>query len=163
MPKPIADIYMYRRFSTAEEYFATTGVPVVWDPTKRPKYWFDPKAANAPRRNVVYDCVLAIADSGTIISDQAGNPMTEFLVLTKEEAGSVNIPPSGTHLAPPLAECPVPLVPLGKDEVLVFGSLPGMVGRQVLVANRNEIDAGPEGFTKTDRALLRAIAARLGV
>jgi hypothetical protein len=158
----LSDIFLYPRYSSAQDYKGRTGQEAPWDPRKRPKYWFDPKAPQSARRNVVYDLVLAISDTGTIIADLSGNPILEYLVITKEEAGSVNIPPAN-YSGEVQLEYPVPLRPLADNEVLVFGRLPGMVGNQVLVADKSELETGPDAFLRSDRALLKAIASKLGV
>jgi hypothetical protein len=109
---------------------------------------------------VVYDSALVTGPSGTILADPKGFPVTDLLVLPREQAAALNIPPDATNTPGADAlEVQVPLKPLAKDEFLVFGALPGMAGHQVFVISQAELDAGPDAFTRADRALLDAILA----
>jgi hypothetical protein len=162
MPKPLSSIFLFPFFPAAWRYKEETGTDAPWDPRKRSKYWFDPGAAASARRTIVYDSALIVSDSGTIPADLNGRPMTDYLVIPKDEAVSVNIPPDGyTELVQ--TQWPSPFRPLTENEVLVFGSLPGMMGNQVVVADKSELEVGPDAFLKSDRTLLKATARKVGV
>jgi hypothetical protein len=55
--------------------------------------------------SVVYDSVIAATANGVPRTGKDGKPMTDLMVLSKSEAGSVNIPPIGTNV--PGADVPV--------------------------------------------------------
>jgi hypothetical protein len=157
----IGNLYLFPYFSTREEYQRATGQePPPWDPTRAPKYWFDPNAKNSRSRRVVYERVIADPPAGP-----DGKPMLDALVLDRDEAATVNIPPKGTGFTnvpgADKPEVPVPLRELGPDEELAFG-----IGGTVVVRNKKlwaELEQGSGNFTAADRALLRAIAEKLGV
>ena len=87
--------------------------------------------------------------------------MLDVLVLTKEEAATVNIPPKGPTVAniagAGVPEVPPPLRALEPSEEL-FMPFFGVVA----VRNRDFMPMEP-GFNQNDRSLLRAIALKLGV
>ncbi len=152
-------LYLFPWHQTREAYRQETGEePPPWDPRKPPKHWMDPKARFSTRRNVVYDFVLATSQSGTPLAGPDGKPMLDLLVLPKDDAASVNIPPSGTNVpgadVPPV---PAPLRALEPNEELFFD-----FGGVAAVRNL-DYAASENGFTAQDRALLKAIAAKLGV
>lgn len=93
-------LYLFPYFQTREEYKSATGVePPKFDGTKPPKYWFDPTASESLRRQIVYDQVLAYKSNGMPILDEEGQPTLEMMMLTKDEAMRVNIPPKGPGIA----------------------------------------------------------------
>lgn len=155
-------LYLFPIFQTREEYKAVMGIdPPPFNPFKPLKSWFDPKAAENPRRKIVYDNVLALADNGTPLVDLNGQPLLEPLLIDREDAAVVNIPVkdfSGRiqEQHPIGHEVPVPLRPLTENEELVIG-LMGLVQ----VRNKAAIEE-TAGFTAGDRALLLAIATKLG-
>ncbi len=55
--------------------------------------------------SVVYDSVIATTANGVPRTGEDGKLMTGLMVLSKSEAGSVNIPPQGTNV--PGADVPV--------------------------------------------------------
>jgi len=154
-------LYLFPYYQTRDAYRKAAGEePPPWDPRKPPKYWMDAKARLSGRRNVVYDFTLAISQSGTPLAGPDGKPMLDLLVLPKEDAATVNIPPDATNVpgtdVPPV---PPPLRPLEPNEELFFD-----VGGVVAVKNLDHpYWKETAGFTQADRALLRAIAAKLGV
>jgi hypothetical protein len=156
---PIDDLAMFPRYQTRAAYTEATGQLLPeFDPSRRPKRWFDPKAKESLSKNVFYDRVIAVSDSGIVFPGPDGKPVLEPLMLSKIEAGSVNIPPEGTNIegaADP--ECPMPLkaLPAGHELYFPYG---GVVAVKNLAAFAEQV----EGFTAADRALLRAIAAKLG-
>ena len=163
LPLPIyglENLYLYPRYQTRADYQKATGQePPPFDPNKRPKYWFDPTAKDSPRRNVVYDNVLVVSEFGKPIPGPDGKPMLELMTLPKVEAATVNIPPEGTNIEG-AGECEalLPLRNLEPGEELFF-----QFGGLVAVKNVELFDALREGFTVADRALIQAIAKKLGV
>ena len=158
----IEKLYVFPYYQTREDYEKATGVkPPLFDGRKPPKYWFDPSAKDATRRNVVYEQIIAYAPNGAALADENGKPFLDVLLLTKEEAAGVNIPPKGVGQAnipgSDVPEVPPPLRPLRADEELFF-PFPGVVA--VRVKGTQEAD---RGFTEEDRATLLAIARKLGV
>jgi len=154
-------LYLFPYYQTREDYRRAMGEePPAWDPHRPPKYWFDPNARQSPRRNVVYDNVLATSDSGSPLVGPDGKPMLDVLVLSKEEAATVNIPPKDvTNVAgADRPEVPCPLRALESNEELFFD-----FGGVVAVKNRELYAQLEVGFTSEDRALLQAIAKKLGI
>ncbi len=157
----LSNLYLFPYYQTREDYERSVGqAPPPWDPNRPPKYWFDPNARQSTRRNVVYDFVIATSESGTPLVGPDGKPMLDLLVLPKEEAATVNIPPKHVANVPGAdrPEVPCPLRALEPDEELAFD-----FGGVVVVRNKNLYPSLEVGFTAEDRALLRAIAAKLGV
>lgn len=159
--KPLASLFLFPYFSTREEFEKATGfAPPPWDPKRPPKYWFDPKALESPRRIVIYDNVLAISENGTLLVD--GRPALDTLVLPKEIAATVNIPPKGPNSTNvPGADQPevqMPLRDLQSGEELVW-RFPGVI----TVQTKLETEQQSTGWTVSDRMLLQAIARKLGV
>lgn len=158
----IDSLYVFPYYQTREEYQEATGVePPKFDGTKPPKYWFDPAAKDSTRRNVTYDHIIAYHANGSPVLDDNGTPVLELLMLNKDEAAGVNIPPKGLGIAnipgADKPEIPPPLRALRDDEEL-FVPFPGVVG--VRIKGTLEPD---RGFTEEDRSLLLAIARKLDV
>ena len=166
LPQPwygLDSLYVFRIYQTREEYEQATGRPCPpWTPAKPPKLWFDAAAASNPRRNVVYDNVVAYAANGSPAKGPDGKPMIESLVLTRDEASTVNIPPKGPGYSnipgADVPSVPVPIRALEKNEELFFG-----FGGGVFVRNLDHQGQVEVGFSNDDRALLKAIAGKLGV
>lgn len=162
---PLQNLYLFPVFQTREAYAKATGAePPPFDPTKPVKSWYDPKAATEPRRKLVYDNVLALADNGAPLVDEQGRPYTEPLLIDREDAARVNIPVkdfSGriqeAHTIG--VEIPVPMRALTQNEELFFQ----FGGTVVAVRNKGAVNDEPTDFTTGDRVLLQAIAAKLGV
>ena len=159
----LKSLYLFPYYQTREDYQKATGQePPPWDARRAPKYWCDPKARESTRRNVVYDFVLATSQSGSPLAGPDGKPMLDLLVLTKDEAATVNIPPKGPGVAnipgSDLPEAPCPLRPLEPNEELFFD-----FGGVVTVKNVPLYSALETGFTAQDRLLLKAIARSLGI
>jgi len=156
---------MFQRFQTRGGYTEVTGqIPPNFDSSRRPKHWLDPKAKDSISKNVFYERVIAVSDLGIAFPGPDGKPVLEPLMLSKVEAGSVNIPPEGTNIAGANdPECPMPLKPLPAGHELTFqsGAVPG--GGVVSVRDTVRFAMEVEGFTAADRALIRAIAAKLGI
>jgi hypothetical protein len=155
-------LHQFPYYQTRQAYEAATGLEAPpFNPTRPPKYWFDPAANESTKRNVVYDQVIAYSASGSPLMGDKGQPLLEILMLTKDEAATVNIPPKelGKTNVPgaDVPEIPPPLRPLREDEELFFP-----MGGIVAVRIKGTLEAD-RGFTEEDRALLEAIARKLGV
>jgi hypothetical protein len=161
--KGLDTLFLYPYFQTREAYEKATGRPCPpWRPDRPPKGWFDPKALESTRRNIVYDNTLVYAENGHILSDANGKPMLDVLVLVKEHAAEVNIPDKTLGAAnipgSDRPEVPVPLRALEPDEELFF-----IWGQTVAVRSKKGWAQTQNTFTWQDRLLLEAIADKLGV
>ena len=157
----LEELHLFPYYQTREDYRAKTGHDAPpWNSSRPPKAWEDPKALESARRNVVYDLVVAYAKNGAPLVDANEKPMFDLLVLTKEEAAVVNIPPKGPTVAnifgADVPEIPPPLRPLEPSEEL-FMPFFGVVA----VRNRDFMPLEPV-FNQNDRSLLKAIAQKLG-
>ena len=156
-------LYLFPYHQTREAYQKASGEePPPWNPQKPPKYWRDPKALQSARRNVVYDSVVATSQGGSPLAGPDGKPVLDLMVLSKEDAASVNIPPKGPGVSnvpgADVPEVPCPLRPLEPNEELFFD-----FGGVVVVKNLDLYPKIEVGFTSGDRDLLRAIGRKLGV
>jgi len=156
-------LYLFPYYQSQEDYQKATGQTApVFNPNRQPKYWQDPAALASIRRTVVYNQVLAVADNGAPLVGPDGKPMLDLLVLQKEEAATVNIPPKGPGVANvPGAGAPEvqpPLRALETNEELDFG-----FGSTVYVHNKDYPFDDSGSFTAADRLLLQSIAKKLGV
>ncbi len=155
----LKSLYLFPYYQSRQDYRQATGQePPPWDPDRAPKGWLDSGASSSPRRNVVYDLALVTGPTGTPVAGPDGQPVLDVLVLKKEVAATVNIPPQGTNVPgadEPEVQCP--LRPLEPDEELFFD-----IGGVVTVKNVTLFAAFEVGFTAQDRALLKAIAKKLG-
>jgi len=159
----ISNLYLFPVYATREEYQKATGQEApAWNPYRQPKCWFDPKAKESASRRLVYEYALAMDDEGRFLRDANGNPMLDALVLDRDEAGSVNIPPRGTGATnvpgADAAEVPVPMRALEPNEELFFdfGGIP-------TVRNKDLWEQYEVSFGLEDRTLLKKIAQKLGV
>ncbi|MBM3788298.1 MAG: hypothetical protein FJW30_28515 [Acidobacteria bacterium] len=158
----IERLHLFPYYQTREEFKKATGMePAPFSSLKPPKYWFDPAAKDSTRRNISYDNVIAYHGNGSPVIGADGKPMMDVLVISKDEAATVNIPPKGLGVAnvpgADVPEVPPPMRALNPDEEL-FVPFPGLIG--VRIKGTLEAD---RGFTEEDRAMLMAIAAKLGV
>jgi hypothetical protein len=126
-----------------------------YNPGRAPKYWADPDALTSDEDMVIYERVL--------VGIKDGQPQWRRLFLAPYEAATYNIPPTGIGMTnvpgadkPPV---PVPMRELADDEVIKpgFGNVP-VVWKASEIATPDQAS----GFTGDDRALLKAIAAKLG-
>jgi hypothetical protein len=158
-------LYLFPVFQTREVYANMVGEEApAFDPDRPPKHWFDPGAAESSRRSVVYDSVLAVNTATGKPIVEKGAPVLDVLVLSKDEAATVNIPPVGTNIpGANVPSVPVPLRPLDVNEKLAFSASP--MGGIVEVQNTDFQAEVPvaDGFTAADRALIQKIANKLGV
>lgn len=159
----ITHLHLFPVYQTREAYKQATGMEAPpYDQSKPIKSWFDPKAAANPSRKIVYDQVIAYADNGAPLASAEGKPMFEPLLIDRAVAATVNIPVKGREIpdqVPTGFEVPVPLRALEPDEELYF-----QFGGSVAVKNKKlfgQLETG--GFTAADRALLQAIAEKIGI
>ncbi|MCS7025598.1 MAG: hypothetical protein NZV14_12430 [Bryobacteraceae bacterium] len=160
----ISHLYLFPVYQTREAFRQATGLePPPYDEKKPIKSWFDPRALENPRRKIIYENVIGYASNGAPLVGPDGKPVLEPLVLDREFAATVNIPPKAPGV-PDLPhtgeEIPVPLRPLEPNEELFF-----QFGGSVAVKNKDLFQklAESAGFSEQDRLLLRKIAAKLGV
>lgn len=157
---PLENYYLFPRYQTREDYHkATRQEAPPFDERRAPKYWRDPIALQAPRNNVVYGNVILMGPRGTAVVGSDGTPQLDALVLTRNEAAAVNIPPNGANVPGADApEIPVPLRDLEPGMALEFG-----FGGVIRVRDTSvEELTGPGWFTAADRELLRKIAQAVG-
>ena len=154
-------LYLYPYYPTREYYERTTGRACPpWDKSRRPKKWFAPEAIDSPEDFVIFDRVLAtdMKGNGRAVAGPDGKPYAKSLILPKEIAATVNIPPNATNVeGADVPEYPCPFRPLEPNEELFFD--PAGLGA-VAVMNTDLYTI--EGFTSQDRAVLQAIARKLG-
>jgi hypothetical protein len=157
---PLQNYHLFHRYQTREEYLLATGEEAPpFDARQAPKYWRDLAALSAPRNNVVYANVILMNDKGIAVPGPDGRPQLDALVLSRVEASKVNIPPQGTNVpGADQPEVPLPLRDLEPCMVLEFGFASVVRVRDTSVAEPDP----PGAFTASDRALLQAIARKLG-
>jgi hypothetical protein len=165
----------FRVFATRTEYRVATGQEAPpFDDTRKIKRWFDPDAGADGLPEVIYQNNIMIRPDGTFVLKN-GVPVTRPLVLPVEEAQTVNLPPEdpsgNTSIQPGWGEIPCPFRDLAPDEILVVagaeaGFLSGkfiMIRNVKLFAEEQARQADESGkFTAADRAMLKAIAEKLG-
>lgn len=157
----VENLYLFPRYQTREAYAAALGEkPPAWDAAQPPKFWFDPAAKTSTKRTFVYERALVTSDTnGSVLPDEDGKPMVDSLSLLRTIAGAVNIPPNASNvIGADVPEIQVPLRALEEGEELFF-----QIGGVAAVKNTTLYAALKEGFTQSDRTLLQAIAAKLGV
>lgn len=162
---PVKDLYLFPLYATREQYEKATGqVCPPWKPYQQPKGWFDPNAAQSPSRVIVYPRAFVLHEvTGVVLADpnDKTKPAIDAIVLDRSVASSVNIPPKGEgQTNVPGADqpsVPVPLRALADDEELYFG-----FGRTILLRKKGQ-NLDVNTFTREDRELLQAIAAKLGI
>ncbi|MDX2153382.1 MAG: hypothetical protein SFV54_21745 [Bryobacteraceae bacterium] len=155
----IDKLYVFPYFNTREDYQSATGKEAPpFKPYKPRKHWFDPKASESARRYVTYERSLVPGPDGKPLAAPDQTPVVDELVLAKEDAAEVNLPPTGDQAALALPEIAAPLRALDPVERLEFA-----FGGAIVVKNTALFEQTQPGFNQTDRALLRAIAAKLGV
>jgi len=155
----IGALFLYPWYSSRQDYLNATGIEAPpFDPSKPPKYWFDPEAPKSIKKFVGYERVLAVDEKGHALAGPDGKPYLEPLLLARADAATVNIPRGVTNEPgadqPPV---PCPLRALEPEEELYF-----LLG-EAWVHNKNIPDTTVVGFSVQDRALLAAIAQKLGV
>lgn len=165
------DIYQSRT-----EYLELTGkIPPPYDPSRKLKRWADPNALADGLPEVIYPNNIMLNAQKTWIM-RNGAPVLRPLVLPAEEAATVNLPPedpSGrTSIQVDMEEIPCPFRNLLPGEIIVptgaesgFNSGKFLAIRDVARFDAEQAKAADESgkFTSADRAMLRAIAEKLGV
>ena len=159
----ITNLYLFPTYATREDYQKATGQePPPWNPYRQPKCWFDPNARQRTSRRIVYEHALATNDNGVPLFDSQGRPQLDALVLDREEAATVNIPPRGYGMTnvpgADVPEVPAPMRALEPNEEL-FRDFAGII----MVKNTDLYPKSEAGFGDDDRGLLRKIAEKLGV
>lgn len=164
----IQELYLFPVYTTREAFKQATGVEAPpYDMSKPIKSWFDPEASRTPRWKLMYDRVIAFAPNGMPAVDGSGQPYTEPLILERDWAARVNIPPKSFDVKDHQGdqpttgqEVPVPLRALEADEELYL-----QFGGTVAVRNKKAfaelMTSG--GFLSEDRKLLKLIAEKLGI
>jgi hypothetical protein len=161
----IDKLYLFPYYQTPEAYQKATGKPCPpWNPALRQKHWEDPSAENTGDDFVVYPIVLAtdMKATGAALQGPDGQPYTRQMVLPYEAAITVNIPPVGSlpsdlAVLPPY---PCPIRALESNDQLFFEPV-----MSTAAVKNTDLYVSPleNTFTSADRALLRAIAKKLGV
>jgi hypothetical protein len=154
-------LFLYPLYQTQDQYRRGTGEePPAFDPTKSPKYWFDPEASKSTRRNIVYDLVIAYDQNGKALSDANGMPVFESMVLSKQEAATVNIPLAVAANEPGAdkPQIPMPLREPDPDEEIFFD-----FGGAIAVRNKKLYADTQVTYSAQDREVLLAIARKLNV
>jgi len=164
---PLRTFYAYPVYQSQDEYKQRTGKEAPWTPTRAPKFW-EHADLSTSRRTVVYDDALVVdSEIGEPVAGEDGKPYLEPLVLPKEEAATVNIPPNVANVpganVPPV---PVPLEGFDIDNYFLdWAQTPFASGAdKVIVRDHRAIDdAQPVQFTKKLARLIEGIARKLGV
>ena len=163
--EPISVLNAFPTYATADDYTRATGQPCpAWNPNRHPKSWLDPKPKKMTTGpdGTPYTMYLNSFLGNFDPEDQS--PIFESLMLSIAEASTVNIAPTGTgQTNVPGADAtpvPCPSKPLTSTQQIVrlgIGQVPVVRNIDVPLPSDN---AG--GFTDADRALLQAIATKLG-
>lgn len=161
--------YAVPYYRTREEWQAAhPGVPMpTYDPTKQVKRWEDVNLSVGHVVNskyVQYDRTVALTEDFKSQAQGLDNlPFIESLLISPEDAKTVNIPPTqaayGDKEHPDTRmEVQVPLVPLFPGERLNW-----YLNGVVIENTTTETAEVGDGFTAADRTLLHAIATALKV
>ena len=151
-------------YNSGEEYTKATGkVAPPWNPNKPMKNWEDPAAATSTQRYITYRAI-SYDERNIPETGPDGRPVIMQFSVPKADAGTVNLPPIvATVTADQVAtQMPAPIRALNPDEELAFagpGAVPVVRNTKLWAAAMSE----QPGFGVEDRAILRAIAAKLGV
>ena len=161
--EPLSVLFLFPVFSTRKEYEERTGKTCPpFDPSRPPKYWEDLSVPDN-KRVVLYERTLAVDEYNNPLTDDHGKPFFEPMVLPRQHAMTVNIPPKeAANEHKYTYEVAVPCRALEGDEELAFQ--PGVPFRIPVVfrPSLTNVDE-PMTWTRGDRELLRKIAAKLGV
>jgi len=145
---PVSALYLFAQFNTPEAYQAAAGeAPPTFDPTKRPKNWFDSSVdLTDPAATVVY--------SAYRLSKVTGGWSYTIIAMSAAEAASVNLIPDG--IADSMPGWEVPARALLPNEVLQ-----PTIGN-VLEIRRTDLSVDDGRFSQADRDILNRIAEKLG-
>jgi hypothetical protein len=172
--KPLAEFFRFVEYTSPEEYKKITGMDApVFDLNKQIKLWFDPAAKGSPRRQVIYDPVIATTANGNWIQTATGEYETEIWVTVRELAGEVNIPPRDFNYTqyPNLTKAPLPLIEGFLDNWEIVAS-PGIAvpvarNKKLYAEYLEEKNKTNSGVSKEFETMvlndLRAIRAKLGI
>jgi hypothetical protein len=159
----IDKLYVFPYYQTRDAYERATGQPCpAWNPKRRPQKWCDPAAANDPDDYVIYERALATdMNTGRALAGTDGKPYMRRLLLPRDMASTVNIAPDVANVeGAGQPEYPCPLRALEPGEELFFD----MAGFGTPAVKNTELYGAIEsGFNAADRALLKAIAQKLGL
>ena len=164
--------YLFTRYMSRKQYLEQTGKEAPpFNPARDLKNWEDP-AASGKFGKIVYPYTLGTDETGALLRDN-GAPVLYPLVLTVDEARTVNLPDEdaagNTSIQPGTRTVQCPIDVPGPGEALVFGDSPftaDAVWIRNLAAYAAEQAAQTEEagkFTPADRAMLVAIAKKVGV
>jgi hypothetical protein len=151
----ISALYLYPICQSVADFEKATGQKgSAFEPSFRPKYWFDPKAdVGDPEADVCYRIAKIVNTS----------PMVVQVCMPAFEAARVNIPSGAAEAAEKPRVRPereVPIRALLHNEALVNTPF----GIQVVNLEKRAERVKTEGaFLPADRSLLEAIAEKLGV
>lgn len=153
----IRNLYLFPVFQTREDYRNQTGQDApLYDENRDIKSWYDPTAAAHPRPKITYDRVIALGDDGRSPAvDDQGQPFFEPLVIERDWAARVNIPPKAIGQVPDRPttgkEVPVPCRALRPTEFLKlqFGGTLALV------------DTASEEFQQQPDQVMARVLARL--
>lgn len=174
-PQPLTETYgidalhMFPYYSTREQYERETGKPCpAYIDNGRPKYWQGTVPADAdPDLSIRFK--VAYNSKGGVSTAPDGSPKFSYLDLKPEEVIAVNIPQKNVGQWPgntSAVEIQAPMYDLLPTEKLVFQA--GIAGAQLKI-RRDPLPGAPTapsasgGFTEADRAMLKAIAGRMGL
>ena len=161
----VDNLYLFPVYQTRDQYRAATGQePPPFDPTKPEKGWSDPNPPTSGKFVAIYPRVISWDANGTNANvGPDGKPFFEPLVLPIDWAKSVNIAAKAAANEPGtgVAVIPCPCRALDADEELALGSFGVPVVRNT--ALWQQATSAPTSFLESDRQLLKAIAAKVGV
>lgn len=153
---PASALQLFDTFNSPDEFFKRFGVaPPAWDSTRRPKNWFDTSLdLSDPTSSVEYRVVHQVP--------KTGEWKVIVIAMSVLEASVLNLAPSafpsGSPPLPPLWEVPIrALLPNERLHPTPFGAQIMRVDLQLAA------DEQAGKFTAHDRAVLVAIAGKLGV
>lgn len=154
--KGLQEIQIFKSYATRAAYREATGVePPAYNPLLAPKHWEDPGAD--PSLDYAQ---YTVPRTNKATGDYAADPVTGEipvapLILDTPIARAVNIP--GEYDRPVQRAVPVPIRPLKQTEKIIR-TING-----IWVKDSAEQQSGPTAWTHEDRAMLQAIARKLGL
>jgi hypothetical protein len=151
--RPISEIALFPAETEPTQNF---------DPKKRVKRWADPNPAGVGI-NVVYQNALALDEFGNPIRLADGQAALEPMVMTKDEARTLNIPPQEWEVTGTLPAWPTPLdlKKLGETERIVVQGFSNIAVIRDM-AKYEEESKDPSKQLDRIEALLKKIAAKVG-
>jgi hypothetical protein len=163
---PISRIYKFPVYQTREQFRAANNTDAPpYNPGRPRKFWYDPTPSPVPAggsKKILYTTLLLGANE-RVLAGPDGKPGTDMILLDSVLARTVNIPASGPGIldAPQFEPAtPVPIRELAANEELIFT---GMFGLAEVHLTDVAPASDPGAFTSEDRALLHAIASKVGL